>query len=79
MSADVDNPRIQCDLCGKWRRLYDSEINQLMFPLYSEDYNGTEYSWIQDDLEFDSLCVWCHLLFGLVCDPFEEITNDQPY
>jgi len=69
-----NNPRLQCEICGKWRRLSDKQGNQLMFPLYSEDYQTTVgYKWVQDDLEIDTACVWCHLLFGIVCKPFEEL------
>lgn len=69
-----DNPRLQCELCGKWRRLWDSQDNQLMFPFVVED-DPKHYYWLPDDIYYDTLCVWCHLLFGVVCPPFEEVVS----
>jgi hypothetical protein len=33
---DKDNPRMQCDRCGKWGRLYKNE-EQYFFPGYISD------------------------------------------
>lgn len=65
-----NNPRIQCDNCGKWRRLYDRENNQLSFPFYPGEDDPA-----MDEIWFDSLCVWCHLLFGIVLPPFKEVSK----
>lgn len=72
--TDSDNPRIQCEHCGKWYRLYDRDDNQILFPLYTSD---GDYEWLQEDIEYNSLCVWCHLLFGVVCQPFKTINPER--
>lgn len=68
----MDNPNIQCEMCGKWRRLNDRDGNQLMFPLVVSDYPEL-LPWLPEDIYYDSLCIWCHLLFGIICSPFEEV------
>lgn len=66
-----DNPRIQCEMCGRWTRLYDSEGNQLNFCLEG---------WLigLEEVYYDRLCIKCHLLFGLVCTPYSEVQPPTP-
>jgi hypothetical protein len=76
ISRDEDNPRLQCDNCGKWRRLWDAKGNQLSFPV--------EDTWLREDhpelnldsdtdYSHDNLCVWCHkVLFGIILPPLVD-------
>lgn len=52
MSANDDNPRLQCERCGKWRRLI-TRGKQCMFP-YTADMDG-----FKGDRDYWCICTWC--------------------
>lgn len=65
------NPRLQCEGCGKWRRLFDRFGNQLMFP-----FNTGEDLPFKTDEVYQNLCVWCHKdKFGIKLPPLKEGSN----
>jgi hypothetical protein len=49
---DVDNPRLQCEKCGKWRRLI-TKGEQCMF------YWAPEHDDFVGDTVYQNICVWC--------------------
>lgn len=50
--SEADNPRLQCERCGKWRRLI-TRGEQIMFP-YSQDMPG-----FKGERDYDCLCEPC--------------------
>jgi hypothetical protein len=48
-----DNPNMQCERCGKWRRLNAADGDQLMHPYYIEDDDSSLIAL------YDCLCVQC--------------------
>lgn len=65
---DSHNPRIQCEMCGRWGRVNDIDGNQLNFTFEGHLVGYPE-------VYYSQLCIHCHLKFGIVCEPYEEVVT----
>jgi hypothetical protein len=65
--GEEDNPRLQCERCGKWRRLI-TKGEQIMFPYYVE---GADGEWV--DCLYDNLCEPCRTVLDQCKKEFTKI------
>lgn len=61
-----DNPRLQCEKCGRWYRLYQPNGMQWLYA-----FEGWLHGY--PEVDYGSLCVPCHLDFGQVLPPYQEV------